>query len=185
MPNADVQMTLDEAVQEVLGLLFGLDLAYDPEFDRYRTIARTLNRALRANALEHEWSYYSSVETVGTVTPGVTDVALRSSVRLRSVGDDSVRFVKPGTDEVVEWAYILPRDALHKYNGRYAGIWCSVTRNRLTFSRPLGAGLAGLEIQVPVMREPKMFEIPRVPENTDSSLVPIDEATRNKHSSTT
>ncbi|QIN93923.1 hypothetical protein HWD16_gp40 [Microbacterium phage Arete] len=178
MPNPDLQMTLDDAVQEVLGLLTGLDVTYDPDQDRYRTIARTLNRALRANALEHEWSYYSSVETVGIVHPGDTDVVLRSTVRLRKTGDDSVRFVRPGTDEVVEWAYILPRDALHKYSGRYGGIWASVTRERLTFSRPLGQSLAGLEIQVPVMREPKMFDIPPVQSDPDAPLVPIDDDTR-------
>lgn len=54
MQNAEVQMTLDEAVAEVLGQLTGLDLEYDPRLDRYRAITRQLNRATRANALEHE-----------------------------------------------------------------------------------------------------------------------------------
>ena len=89
MANPDVAMTLDEAVEEVLGLLTGLEVAYDPQYDRYRAIARTLNRALRANALEHEWSYYSSIENVGLAHAGDTDVALRSSIRLRKIGDDS------------------------------------------------------------------------------------------------
>ena len=52
--NANVDLTLDEAVGEVLGLLTGMELAYDPQFDRYRTVTRFLNRALRQNALEHE-----------------------------------------------------------------------------------------------------------------------------------
>ena len=178
MSNPDVALTLDEAVAEVLSLLTGLDVNYDPEYDRYRTIARTLNRALRANALEHEWSYYSSTETVGTVHPGDKDIALRSTVRLRSVGDDSVRFVVPNTSTIVEWAYLLPRDALHKYNGRYAGIWASVTNGRLSFSKPLPANLAGLEIQIPVMREPRMFNIPVIPSDAEAPLEPLDDAVR-------
>lgn len=178
MANPDVSMNLDEAVQEVLSLLTGLDVTYDPDQDRYRTIARTLNRALRAHALEHEWGYYSSIETVGTVHPGDKDVVLRSTIRLRKIGDDSVRFVVPNSDQVVEWAYIIPRDALHKYNGRYAGMWCAITRDRLSFSKPLPDNLAGLEIQVPVMREPRMFTIPPVPVNPEDPPVPIDDDTR-------
>jgi hypothetical protein len=179
MSNPNVAMTLDEAVQEVLGLLTGLDVNYDPEYDRYRTIGRTLNRALRANALEHEWSYYSSVENVGTAHAGLRDLALRNSVRVRKIGDDSVRFVTQDGD-IVEWAYLLPRDALHKYNGRYAGLWCSVTNNRLSFSRPLGAALEGLEIHVPVMREPRMFRIPPVPTDPEAEIIPIDQDTRDQ-----
>jgi hypothetical protein len=177
MSNPDVALTLDEAVQEVLSLLTGLDVNYDPEYDRYRSVARAINRALRAHALEHEWSYYSSTETVGVAQPGVRDIALRNSIRLRKVGDDSVRFVDEHGN-VVEWAYLLPRDALHKYNGRYAGLWASVTNNRLTFSRPLGAGLAGLEIQVPVMREPRMFRIPPVPTDPEAPIVPLSDEER-------
>jgi len=180
MSNPDVRLTLDDSVQEVLGLLTGLDVNYDPEYDRYRTIARTLNRALRANALEHEWSYYSSVEVVGIAHAGDQDLALRSTIRLRSVGDDSVRFVTPNTQQVVEWAYLLPRDALHKYNGRYGGIWASATNGRLSFNRPLSAALEGLEIQLPVMREPKMFVIPKVPNDPEAPLEPIDDETRDQ-----
>jgi len=36
----EVRLTLDEAVAEVLGLLTGLDLTYEPELDRYRAITR-------------------------------------------------------------------------------------------------------------------------------------------------
>lgn len=175
--NPDVSLTLDEAVQEVLGLLTGLDVNYDPEYDRYRTIARTLNRALRSNALEHDWSFYSSVESVGIAHAGDRDLVLRSTVRLRQIGDDSVRFLT-ADGRVADWAYLIPRDALHKYNGRYAGLWASITRERLTFSRPLGAELEGLEIQVPVMREPRMFDIPSVPNDPDAVLEPITAATR-------
>jgi hypothetical protein len=53
----------------------------------------------------------------------------------------------------------LPRDALHKYGDR-AGLWCSVTRRALLFSRPFFNAEAGLEIFVPVMREPRMFRLP-------------------------
>ncbi len=52
--NPELKLTLDEGIQEVLGLLTGLDMTYDPQYDRYRVIGRMLNRALRANALEHE-----------------------------------------------------------------------------------------------------------------------------------
>ena len=175
--NADVDLTLDEAVGEVLGLLTGLELSYSPEYDRYRSVTRFLNRALRANALEHEWSYYSSLETVGIAQAGDRDIALRATVRPRIVGDDAVRLVdKDGN--VAVWAYMLPRDALHKYNGRYAGLWCSVTRTTLTFSRSLPASMEGLQIQIPVMREPRMFNLPPVPEDPMDPLVTIPDEVR-------
>ena len=169
--NADVDLTLDEAVQEVLSLLTGLDLTYSPNYDRYRVVARFLNRALRQNALEHEWSYYSSLETIGQAQAGDKDLAIRATVRPRIVGDDAVRLVD-GDGNVRVWAYMLPRDALHKYNGRYNGLWCSVTRTTLSFSRPLPASVEGLDIQIPVMREPRMFQIPPVP---DDPQEPVDE----------
>ena len=40
MANPDVTITLDEAVAEVLSILTGLDLDYDPNQDRYRQVAR-------------------------------------------------------------------------------------------------------------------------------------------------
>ena len=46
--NPEVSMTLDEAVAEVLGLLTGLDLEYRPEHDRYQTVTRAINAALKA-----------------------------------------------------------------------------------------------------------------------------------------
>lgn len=158
----DIAMTLEEAVGEVLTLLTGMDLHYNSQLDRFRTITRTLNRALRANALEKEWSYYSDLENVGTAEYGQSSVALRSTVRPRIVNDDAVRLVDDnGT--AVTWAYFLPRDAIHKYPAR-GGLWVSSTRQALQFSRPFTAGEAGLQIMVPVMREPRPFVLPRTPE---------------------
>lgn len=158
MANRDVQMTLKDAVAEVLNFLTGLDLEYDPDQDRFQSITRTLNRALRAVALEHEWSYYSSTEEVGTFAEGVMDYDLNSSLRPRIINDDAVRLV--GDDGHVKlWAYILPRDALHKY-GHIRRLSCAFTRSTLTFSRVPYIQEVGLHIMVPVMREPKMFEVP-------------------------
>ena len=158
MPNADVQLTLDDSVEEVLTLLTGLDLRYEPELDRYRAITRTLNRALRAVALEHEWAFYASVEEAGTAVAGTNEIELNSKLRPRIVNDDAVRLVD-SEGRVVRWAYFLPRDALHKY-GSWTDLRVAVTRTTLTFSRPFTTGEAGLRIQVPVKREPKMFRLP-------------------------
>lgn len=158
MSNPDVQMTLDEAVDEVLGMLTGLDLTYDPELDRYRAITRQLNRALRANALENEWSWYASTEFVGTAQAGQSRLLLPARLRPRIINDDAVRLLDDeGT--VVKWAYFLPRDALHKYQSR-PGLWCSVERQALQFSRPFRDDEDDLQIQVPTMREPIMFRLP-------------------------
>ena len=170
--NPELVLTLDDAVGEVLGELYGLDLAYDPAYDRYRTIARMINRALRANALEHEWSYYASLESIGTSATGDRAFDLRSTIRPRIINDDSVRLVdEDGVPRF--WAYFLPRDALHKYSDR-GGLWCSVTRTTLTFSRAFTAAEAGLDVQVPVMREPHMFTIPAQPEVPADPLVVFD-----------
>lgn len=171
--NPDVAVTLDEAVQEVLSTLTGLDIAYRPELDRYRAVTRHLNKALRLTALDAEWSYYSSVETVGTAVTGENEVSMRSTIRPRIINDDAVRLVDAkGVPRV--WAYFLPRDALHKYNGRRAGLWVAHTRSSLQFSRAFGPGENGLEIQVPVMREPRMFRLPALPEdpNEERPIVP-------------
>jgi len=178
VPNPDVAMTLDDAVQEVLGQLTGLDLTYDPDFDRYRAVARQLNRALRLTALEHEWSYYSDVEDIGTVHTGDQEFALRSSVRPRIIGDDAVRLADSDGNAVV-WAYLVPRDALHKYIGRQE-LRAAVTRSSLRFSKPLSGSYEGLTIQVPVMREPKMFNLPAAPENTSDPVVAITQAVRDQ-----
>lgn len=170
--NAETTMTLDDAVAEVLGLLTGLDLQYTAESDRYQTITRQLNRALRAVAHEKEWSYFADVASLGTVTAGDREVHLPSSLRPRVISDDSVRLVDScGAPKV--WAYFLPRDALHKY-AHANGLWCSVTRQTLVFSRPFHPGEDGLEIQLPVMREPTMFRLPPTPEDPyeDRPVVP-------------
>lgn len=169
--NPDVQMTLEEGVSEVLSILTGLDLNYDPVQDRFRTIVRSLNRAVRANALEHEWSYYSSVEDVGYAMRGEKDVPLRSNVRPRIINDDAVRLVNKKGSPMV-WAYFLPRDALHKYIRR-DGLWCAATRSVLTFSRPFFQREEGLMIQVPVMREPKLLELPPLPLDPMEPILPV------------
>lgn len=178
MANMDVAMTLDEAVAEVLGLLTGLDLTYSADYDRYRAVARQLNRALRAHALEKDWSYYSSVETIGTAVAGVREYSMRASVRPRLITGDNVRLVDHrGTVRV--WAYFLPREALDAQGGQ-RGLWASYTRTSLRFSRPLTANENGLGIQVPVMREPRMFDLPVPPENPDDPIEEIPEEVRNQ-----
>jgi hypothetical protein len=172
MSNAEVQMDLDEAVAEVLGILTGMDLQYIPEQDRYQAIVRALNRALRAVALDNEWSYYHSVENVGFAHEGTDRVDLRSSVRPRIINDDAVRLMDPTTLQVAEWAYFTPRDALHKMTDT-SKLWVSHTRTTLEFSRRFYVGEDGLEIHVPVMREPKMFRLPEQPEDPDEPLVTV------------
>ena len=177
MPNADVQLTLDDSVEEVLTLLTGLDLRYEPELDRYRAITRTLNRALRANALEHEWSYYADLEEIGQAVEGQQEVYLRSSVRPRVILADSVKLLLNG--EPVVWIPFLPREALDDHFGR-GGLRCAFTRTTLRFSRPFSSSEAGLTIVLPVMREPRMFRLPEQPEDPNLPLVPVPAATRNQ-----
>lgn len=164
--NPDLQTTLDDAVGQVLSILTGLDIHYVPELDRYRAITHTLNRALRANALEHEWSFYSSLEDVGTAQAGAQGVQLRSTVRPRIINDDAVQLQDEHGHTAV-WAYWLPRDAIHKYPMR-RGLWVSHTRQSLIFSRPFTRGEQGLKIMVPVMREPKAFIVPAQLESIES-----------------
>ena len=169
MANRDVQLTLENAVAETLHSLTGLDLSYDPVQDRFQSITRALNRALRLVALEHEWSCYTSTEEAGQAVEGAQDVELSSNLRPRIINDDAVRLVDD--DDIVHvWAYILPRDALHKYAAR-EGLWVSVTRSTLTFSRPFFSGEAGLRIMVPVMREPTMFRLPKDGEDVPQSIL--------------
>lgn len=178
MSNPDVALTLDDCVEEVLGQLTGLELRYDPNMDRYRAIVRQLNRALRANALEREWSYYASLEDIGLVYPGVQDVELRSTVRPRIIGDDSVRLCDE-TGRPIVWAYFLPRDAGEKYGAR-RGLWVSVTRQSLHFSRPFQQHEAGLHIQVPVMREPRLFRLPEAPEGDQGTIPAVPQEIRDQ-----
>ena len=165
--NVEVQMTLDDAVVEVLGMLTGLDLSYDAEYDRYRSIVRQLNRALRANALEHEWGFYASEINIGTVKAGDQILQLPSSVRPRIINDDAVRLKKD--DSIMVWAYFLPRESLSKYE-HMRGLWCSVTRQQLMFNRKFVSWENGLEVYVPVMREPRMFRLPPTGEEVSDAI---------------
>ncbi len=173
--NTETAMTLDDAVVEVLSMLTGLDLSYDPVQDRYRTITRQLNRALRANALEQEWGYYSSVLELGKTVAGTDSVLLPSNARPRIINDDAVQLRRDGL--TVAWAFFLPRESLPKYNGM-PGLWCSITRQELKFSRRLYMSEHHLDVHVPVMREPRMFRLPEsgeeVPDSIRRQLVDFD-----------
>jgi hypothetical protein len=166
--NPELEMTLDDAVGEVLGLLTGLDLTYAPELDRYRAITRQLNRALRNNALEQEWSYYASQLSLGTISEGNQEMLLPTQQRPRIINDDAVRLVNEDGQTVL-WAYYLPRDSLHKYEHR-KGLWVAVTRKNLVFSRPILESESGLEVVLSVMREPKMFRLPEQGKTVPSSV---------------
>ena len=169
MANRDVTLTLREAVDEVFSTLTGLDLTYDPQQDRFISVARHLNRALRMIALENEWSYFSYTEEAGVAVAGVEAIELNSKLRPRIINDDAVRLV---TDQGVvrRWAYFLPRDAIFKYGNR-AGLWAAVTRTTLQFSRPFSLDEEGLHVMVPVMREPKMFKLPTAGENLSNQVL--------------
>lgn len=166
--NPEVVLSLDEAVEEVLSTLTGLELTYAPELDRYRAITRQLNRALRATALDNEWSCYSSVLAIGSAAYGEQELLLPTLQRPRVINDDAVRLVDVKGKPYV-WAYFLPRDALHKYANR-AGLWCSVTNRTVLFSRPFNWNENGLEVQLPVMREPKVFRLPEIGEEVADSI---------------
>ena len=157
-------MTLEEAVDEVLTVLTGQALHYDSQFDRFRVVTQCLNKALRANALESEWSFYHEVLHVGPVVEGNQMFEVTADYRFRVINDDAVRFITEHGVPVA-WAYFLPRDALHKYRNRQ-GFWCSFTRNRLTLSAPVTKNLEGLTLEIPVQREPRMFRLPDAPFDT-------------------
>ena len=178
MSNPDVAMTLDDAVNEVLGNLTGLELRYDPDLDRYRAVVRAINRAMRAVAAAHEWSDYSSLEDVGVAHAGESVIAIRSSLRPRILGDDSVRLARQDGTPVV-WAQFLPRESIHKYPSR-RGLWVSAERQALRFSRPFHTGEEGLRILVPVMREPKQFILPSQPEGDVGDIVEVPQAVRDQ-----
>jgi hypothetical protein len=176
--NPNVQMTLDEAVAEVLANLTGKDLQYVPEHERYQVITRMLNRALRAVARESEWGYYYSTENVGTAIEGQRMVRLRSAIRPRMIGDDAVRLVHPTSGMPVTWAHFIGRDALHKYAGRDLRVcWL---RTDLEFSRDFNHAEDGLEIHVPVMREPTMIRLPKQSENPSDPVVEVPDEIRNQ-----
>ena len=156
--NRNGQMSFQEGVAEVLNQLTGLDLEYLPVYERFQSIGRFLNRALRQVATENEWSYFSDVQELGTAVAGEQELSIPSNVRPRITNDDSVR-LNDSTGRTVRWAYFLPRDAIHKYAGR-RGLWVASTRNTLTFSRPFFTAEDGLRIFVPVMRMPRELELP-------------------------
>lgn len=172
--NPDVSMTLQEAVTEVLVLLTGQTLQYDPDQDRFRAIASHLNRSLRSNALEQNWSYYSD-ELVIPLAGRESDMTfeITTDYRFRVINDDAVRILNEDGYPVA-WAYFIPRDALHKYRNR-GGLWAAVTRNQLSLSRPLIASMTEVlddyTMVVPVMREPRPFEIPVDPTVAMDELV--------------
>lgn len=176
--STEVDMTLDDAVADVLGSLTGLDITYEPIYDRYRAVTRQLNRALRANALDQDWSFYSCTADLGMALEGVQEYEVDEGHRVRILDDDAVRLVNEA-GRPVRWAYVLPRDSLHKYRNRI-GLWCSVIRKTIRFSRPFTAGeeAAKLRIEVPVMREPTIFRLPPagedVPEEIREQLVDFD-----------
>ena len=174
MANPDVAYTLEEAVDEILSVLTGLDLDYEPNQSTFRQVVRCLNRAQRLIALEHEWSYYSDVEQLGYANKGEQDVPIRANIRPRIIADDAVRF-KDAEGVTRVWAYFLPRDALHKYIGK-ADLRASVTRSNITFSRPLNDYENGMMIEVPVMREPRKLAFPELPKTPGVPIPSVPDA---------
>lgn len=174
--NRDVMLTLDEAVAEVLGQLTGLDLTYDPELERYRAVTRKLNRALRDIALEKDWSYYCQISNLGAggCSAGSASYTLPYGLRPRITGDDAVR-LKDGYGSILRWAYVLPRDALHKYRN-LEGLWVAAEGSRILFSRPLTEMEAQLEIELATVREPRMFRLPAAGTEVPASIrnQPVD-----------
>ena len=169
MINPEVNKTLDECVAEVLAILTGQDLEYQPELDRYQVICRFLNMAVRRNALDHEWSYYSSVESIGKMPAGTQEIYLRPSIRPRLIGGDSLQ-LRNSHDQTILWAYSMARDEIAKYVHR-RGLWYSPTRSTIYLSRALNSAEAELEIWVPVMREPIQFKLPSPPVDPDVEFV--------------
>ena len=168
--NPQLQMTLDDCVGEVLNQLTGLDLHYVAELDRYRSITKHLNRALRLVATEEDWSYYAALENLGTLSEGQTSVHLRSARRPRINMDDAARVVDQNGN-IRLWAHFLPRESLHKYQGR-SGLWIASTRSEVTFSRKIRSQEAGYNLYLPVMREPHQFITPETLESVEDLVTP-------------
>jgi len=177
MANPEVAYSLEEAVAEVLGTLTGLNVSYEAEEDRYHSITRQINRALRSVATDNDWAYYSSTENAGTAHVGVRNVELRATVRPRILIDDSVRLCRVSDGYPMVWAHFLPREAINKVPDREQ-LWVAHTRSSLEFSRPFRSAEEGLDIMVPVMREPKMFRLPpagdAVPQTVKDQLVDFE-----------
>lgn len=170
--NPEVTMTLSEAVEDVLSILTGQELQYDPQQDRFRTITKHLNRALRSMALENEWSFYFTELQLSLTGAGLDKAFdLPITARPRQISDDAARVIHPDGYPVA-WAYFIPRDALHKYRNR-DGLWCSVTRTVLELNRKLAEAATDLDgyiLEVPVQREPNMFRLPADPTATPDPL---------------
>lgn len=177
------EITLDEAVGEVLNYLTGLDLHYIGELDRYRSITKHLNRALRLTAVDHEWSYYSSLYSAGRVSEGTRKIQITydnawRKIRPRIITEDAIRFVDE-TNAIRRVAYYVPRESLHKYSpgslpaqNAPTKLWAASTRSDIEFSRPLEKDESKWTIYVPVMREPKQFVVPATLENIEELIAP-------------
>jgi len=169
--NPELQLTLDEAVHEVLQRLNGLTQTWLPESDKYYSTVRFINQALRSVATEIEWSYYASTEEVGVAATGISTVPLRASIRPRINIDDSVRLCRPTDDYPMVWAHFLPREAIHKVPDR-SQLWVAHEKSSLVFSRSFKRSEDGLKIMLPVMREPKLFRLPPRPEDPQETEMP-------------
>jgi len=97
-------------------------------------------------------------------------VSLSPGLRPRIINDDAVRLADAKTGRPVEWAYFLPRDALHKY-ANHDVLRCAVTQQELIFSRPFRDWEEGLDILIPVMREPRMLRLPPVGEEVPEDIL--------------
>lgn len=173
--NTELSKTLQEAVKEVLNLLTGLDLTYEPELDRFYAITRLLNRALRLNATENNWSWYASTEEVGILVEGQTSVYIDTQLRPRITTDDAC-YLQDADGMRVLWAYFLPRQSIHKYQAR-SGLWVAHVRDELVFSRAIREEEDGLTFHVPCMREPDMFVLPEQSEDPLVALTEVPSAT--------
>lgn len=165
-----VTMSLRDAVAEVHNILTGLDLEYDGRYDIFHAGVRQLNRSLRSVAMLEDWGWYAEDVQAGQTTLDQVTIELDDIYRPRVGQDDAVRLVDPDSGLVRYWAYYLPRDSVSKYLYR-PELRASFTRNTLTFSRPLQAFEAGLNIVVPVMREPRQTRVPDAGQTlTDAEL---------------
>lgn len=151
-------MSLTEAVAEVQHILTGLNLSYDDRYDIFHATVRQLNRSLRHVSLEDEWGWYVEEVNAGLSVEDQTTIELDSTYRARILEGDAVRLVNDDGLPVI-WAYYLPRDSLSRHTYR-PELRVSVTRNEISFNRPLLASEAGYTIMVPAMREPAQTNIP-------------------------
>lgn len=165
------RLTLSETVDEVVNTLYGLSTRFEPDTDSWHGMALTLRRALKVVATERDWIYYHDTVQVGTVEPDCSVIVVPSRYRVRKTGDDAIRLLDSRGRPVV-WAYIIPDDALHKYRA-LSGLWCSVVRQEIRFSRPFYKAEKGLRVIAPVMREPYLW-----PKLVSGQALPQDEMDR-------